>query len=140
MTSIVGFGNPLRGEDAFGHDCIKELKKEICSKDINFLTAQQLVPEHCLELIDSKKIIFLDATFDEKNHYALGNSLQRNEQNRLSHHISPNTIVYALKNLYYKEFDYEIYSIFTNSFEKINCEKSYKQSVERVVSFIKTNL
>ncbi len=139
MTTIVGFGNSLRGDDSFGIDCIKALKKEIKSNKVNLFTKQQLLPELCLDLLDSKKIVFIDASYDEEKDYILACKLKQQTINALTHHISPHTIIYTMKNLFYKEFEYEIYSMYCNSFDKIKDEKKYKECVESVVSFLKTN-
>lgn len=137
MTTIIGFGNSLRGEDSFGLECLKLLRKEIEDKEINLLTKHQLLPELCIDLLDSKKIIFIDASYDLSSDYVLGCKLEEESYNTLSHYMTPKTIVYILKSLYYKEFSYEIYSMFTNNFEEIKSKKEFESCVRRVVSFIK---
>lgn len=139
MTTIVGFGNSLRGDDSFGIDCIKLLKKEIISDKVTLLKKHQLLPELCLELLDSNHIIFIDVSFDEKKEYILACKLKEEISTNLSHHISPHTIIYMLKNLYNKSFEYEIYSMLCNSFDEIKNKERYKGCVNDVVSFLKTN-
>ena len=138
MQVIIGYGNSLRGEDAFGADVIEELQK-FSLKETKFISAHQLTPEIVLELLDADKIIFIDTCYDEKHHYRLACSLF--EQNiTLSHHISPKTIMQMLKNLYGKCPHFLIYSMISNSFDTIKKPKRYKECVGMVTEFLHKSL
>lgn len=131
MRVIIGYGNSLRGEDAFGLDVIKELQK-LSLKDTKLISAHQLTPEMVLELQEADEIIFIDTCYDEKNPYSLACSLTEQSSLNLSHHISPKTIIYMLKNLYAKNPDFYIYSMMSSSFDVIEDKRRYRESVERV--------
>lgn len=115
----------------------KTFKKEIKSDKVTLLSKHQLLPELCLELLDSKQIIFIDASYDEKNEYILACKVKEEITNTLSHHISAHTIIYMMKNLFHKEFEYQIYSMFCNNFDEIKDKSKYKECVNDVVSFLK---
>ena len=138
MRVIVGYGNELRGEDAFGIDVIKELEK-FHLKNTKLISAFQLTPEIVLELLEADEIIFIDACNNEKNHYALACSLSVQSRFNLSHHISPKTIVYMLESLYEKHPNFFIYSMMTDSFSKITEFKKYEECVDAVVKELLKN-
>ncbi|MDO9267425.1 MAG: hypothetical protein Q7U00_10120 [Sulfurimonas sp.] len=131
MRAIIGYGNSLRGEDAFGLDVIKELQK-LSLKETKLISAHQLTPEMVLELQEADEILFIDTCHDEKNRYALACSLTEQNGLNLSHHISPKTIIYMLKNLYAKFPDFFIYSMMSGSFDVIEDKRRYRESVEIV--------
>lgn len=89
-----------------------------------------------MELLDVKKIIFIDATFSNQTPYALACSLEKSLNSNLSHHISPFTIIELLKTLYKKDCEFEIFSIFTNNFDFIENEFKYKKGIFDTSTFI----
>jgi hydrogenase maturation protease len=131
MRIIIGYGNDLRGEDAFGVDVIKLLKKHHL-KDTILIDLYQLTPELCLELQDAKEIIFIDAGYSQKDQYSLACNLQGEGETKLSHHISPKVIISLLNNVYKKYPKYEIYSMLTDEFDMIADEKMYSVCVEKI--------
>ncbi|MDQ1245108.1 MAG: hypothetical protein QG565_1449 [Campylobacterota bacterium] len=135
MRAVIGYGNSLRGEDAFGLDVIKELQK-LPLKETKLLSAHQLTPEMTLELQDADEIIFIDSCHDDKNPYALACSLAEQSTLNLSHHISPKTIIYMLKNLYAKNPDFYIYSMMSSNFESITDNKRYKETITAVTKHL----
>lgn len=135
MRAIIGYGNELRGEDAFGLDVIKEMQK-LELKDTKLISASQLTPEITLELLDADEIIFIDASLDEQHHYALACSTREQNSMNLSHHISPKTIIYMLNSLYEKYPKFYIYSMMSNSFYEITDNEKYNNSIEAVINHI----
>jgi hydrogenase maturation protease len=58
---IIGYGNPLRGDDAFGWLAAQRLRELLHDSDIEILTVQQLTPELMEPISRSSTTIFLDA-------------------------------------------------------------------------------
>ncbi|MDQ1337866.1 MAG: hypothetical protein QG617_833 [Campylobacterota bacterium] len=135
MRVIIGYGNELRGEDAFGLDVIKELQK-LTLKETKFISAHQLTPEMVLELQEADEIVFIDTCHDEKNPCTLACSLVEQSSLNLSHHISPKTVIYMLKNLYAKNPNFYIYSMMSGSFESITDNKRYKEKVRLITNYL----
>ncbi|MEK6659275.1 MAG: hypothetical protein AABY36_06295 [Campylobacterota bacterium] len=135
MRVIIGYGNELRGEDAFGVDVIKELQK-LSLKDTKLISVFQLTPEIVLKLLDADEIIFIDSCYNEKNHYSLSCSLSEQNSLNLSHHISPKTIIYMLNGLYNQDPKFYIYSMMSSSFDEITDKKKYKESVDIVTEHL----
>lgn len=132
---IVGFGNDLRGEDGFGIEVIKQLEK-LPLKNTKLLSLFQLTPELCLELINFEEIIFIDAGYSEKYHYNLACNLEESNPNTLSHHVSIKTILTLLNTLYKTFPRYMVFSMLTNSFDKVKNSSKYYQNIELVTKYI----
>lgn len=136
MRVIVGYGNDLRGEDAFGVDAINLLQKQKL-KDTKLISEYQLTPELCLRLLDADEIIFIDAAFANKNHYAIACDIMEQQNVNLSHHISPKVIISLLNNIYNKFPRFYIYSMLTNEFDTVLDVDKYNKSLKSVVDFLK---
>lgn len=146
MQIIIGYGNTLRGEDAFGVDVINQLQKyseENTLKNTKLISVFQLTPELCLELLDAKHIIFIDALYSLDLKYALACDIKQDiKGTNLSHHISPKLIVSILKDLYNCSFTYEIFSMTTCNFEHNSSNQKhpeYKTCVKKTSTFIKNS-
>lgn len=135
MTTIIGFGNSLRGEDGFGIDVISKLQ-EYKFENIKLISTFQLTPELCLQLQNSSKLFFVDAAYMLKCNYELICSLEKRNQNLISHHISIETILTILKNLYSCNPSYEIISMATNNFDYIENKSNYFNAIEKTVKYI----
>ena len=135
MRVIVGFGNELRGEDAFGVDVIKLLQK-LSLKDTKLITLFQLTPELCLDLLDADEVVFIDASFCENNPYALACSLENQASLTLSHHISIDMIKEMLSSLYNHYPKVELFSMLTCSFEDIKNRDLYENRLKEIAKYL----
>lgn len=136
MRIIIGYGNDLRGEDGFGVEVVRELQNKV-KKDTKLIEAYQLTPELCLELLVADEIIFIDAAFSGDSHYKLACILEPLNQTNLSHHISPKMILSILNGVYNRYPSYQIYSMLTNEFDKIDDLEKYNRMLEKVVLYLK---
>jgi hydrogenase maturation protease len=128
---IIGYGNTLRGEDAFGLDVLKELQNfEL--QETKLLTAFGLVPELVLELLEADEVVFVDACYSEVNHYALACAVSVAQTPQLTHHITPHVLIKMLRLIYKKEITFTLYSMLSSSFEKIQNAVLYKESINAV--------
>lgn len=136
MRVVVGFGNNLRGEDGFGIDVVNELHKHQL-QNTKLITTFQLTPELALELKEFDEIIFVDAAHSQTDHYALACNIENKTQNNLSHHISIEMILSILSSLYNCSVKHQVYSMLTDSYESIQNQEKYTQSIEKTVEYIK---
>ncbi len=60
-TLIVGYGNPLRSDDAFGWHASRLLAQALASRDVEVITCHQLTPELAEPLSQSRRAVFIDA-------------------------------------------------------------------------------
>jgi hydrogenase maturation protease len=134
---IIGYGNSLRGEDAFGVDVVDRLES-INNKSFQTLKLLQLTPEISLKLLEFDKVIFVDAVYSESNRYKFGCSLIKQENLTYTHHITPQMLIEFTKTLYNHSIDYSIYSIFTSNFDYIEDRIIYTQKVEELTKYLIT--
>ena len=138
MRIIIGYGNSLRGEDAFGIDVIKEFKK-LDLNDTLLISVFQLTPEMVLELLDANEIIFVDACYSLDSQYSLSCSILKQNSSNLTHQISPKIIISMLNNLYDKYPKYQVYSMLTSNFDKIVDKNKYKDAIKKITYYIMLN-
>jgi hydrogenase maturation protease len=61
---IIGWGNPLRGDDAFGWRAAERLSELLQDRDVAVRVSHQLMPEFAEEISRSHLVIFIDAACD----------------------------------------------------------------------------
>ena len=142
MRIIIGYGNSLRAEDAFGVDVINQLQeynKKKALSNTKLISTFQLTPELCLELLEASEIIFIDALYYKDLNYSLVCSLESSKNTNLSHHISPEIIIAMLRDLYKCKVEYEIYSMSTCNFDKFLEKEKYDFCVKEISNFLRNN-
>jgi hydrogenase maturation protease len=60
-TLIIGYGNPLRGDDGFGWHAAVRLREVIDDAGIEILAVHQLTPELMDPISRARRVIFIDA-------------------------------------------------------------------------------
>jgi len=60
-TLIVGYGNPIRGDDALGWRAAERLRELVTDADVEILTLHQLAPELMEPLSQVDLAVFIDA-------------------------------------------------------------------------------
>jgi hydrogenase maturation protease len=63
---IIGYGNPLRGDDAFGYVAAERLRQLIRDPEVDVVAVQQLTPELMEPLSRATRAVFLDAAAEGK--------------------------------------------------------------------------
>jgi hydrogenase maturation protease len=64
LILIVGFGNPLRGDDGVGWYVIDRLQHVSFEHSVKMLACHQLMPELVEEVVDAELVIFIDAAVE----------------------------------------------------------------------------
>ena len=62
---IIGFGNPLRGDDGLGWHAVEQLRPTLANEDAETLACLQLTPELAEAVAQSERVIFIDAALRE---------------------------------------------------------------------------
>ena len=58
---IVGYGNPLRGDDALGWRAAERLRERVHDPEVEILTLHQLTPELMDPVSRAERVVFIDA-------------------------------------------------------------------------------
>ena len=99
---IIGYGNPLRGDDGFGYHAAERLEDLICDPDVEIHAVHQLTPELMDPLSKADRAIFIDAS--------LGPTPGAMEERiidpeisvtpKFTHHLTPETLVSGARALF----------------------------------------
>jgi len=63
---IIGYGNPLRGDDGAGWQAAGILKERIRDERVQVVRSHQLMPEMAEAISRARKVIFIDADCDNR--------------------------------------------------------------------------
>jgi len=63
---IIGFGNPLRSDDAVGWHLARRLSAELTNRDVEVIAAHQLLPEMAEDVSRAERVLFIDAATEGK--------------------------------------------------------------------------
>jgi hydrogenase maturation protease len=61
---IIGYGNPLRGDDALGWLAVEELDRTLAGGGVETLAVHQLTPELAETVSHARLVVFIDAAVD----------------------------------------------------------------------------
>jgi hydrogenase maturation protease len=63
---VIGYGNPLRGDDGVGCVVAEELAKRLCdpTSKVQVVACHQLSPEMAEAVADTRSVIFIDASIE----------------------------------------------------------------------------
>ena len=61
---VIGFGNPLRGDDGLGWRAAQELERADLGPDVHVVTCRQLTPERAADVAAAGFVLFIDAACD----------------------------------------------------------------------------
>lgn len=91
---IIGIGNPSRGDDALGPECIQRLEA-MHLPDVDLLTDFQLQVEFALDLAGRREVVFVDAAAGGAEPYAFRPVGRAAGMSHTSHAISPEAVLAA---------------------------------------------
>jgi hydrogenase maturation protease len=99
---IIGYGNPLRGDDGFGWQAALRMSREQLGEGVHVLALHQLTPEMAERISRADRVIFLDASLrlapgeigvEELEPADLTTAL-------FTHHLNPVTLIACARTLY----------------------------------------
>jgi hydrogenase maturation protease len=99
---IIGYGNPLRGDDGFGYQAAERLRDLIHDPDIEILAVHQLTPELMDPLSRAGQAIFLDATTGPTPGEVQERIVEPDPAaaRNFTHHFTPETLVASARALF----------------------------------------
>lgn len=98
---VFGWGNPSRGDDALGPMLIEQLSDlhQHKASTIEFLTDFQLQIEHALDLVDRKKVLFVDASQNCTAPFEVTTLQPTRDASFTTHAISPEAVMQVFRDL-----------------------------------------
>jgi len=103
---IIGYGNPLRGDDGIGVCAAEAFEAEITAGTLpegyplTILTRMQLTPELAEPVHDADLVIFIDACVEGEPGTVREEDLAPTEGGALTHHVYPGTLLALAQELY----------------------------------------
>lgn len=118
-TLIIGYGNPLRSDDAFGWHASRLLAQVLTGQDVDVITCHQLTPELAEQLSRCRRAVFIDAD-------AAGNPGEIHRRtvrplapasSSFTHTCTPSGLLASAKQLYGRRPPATIITVTAQSFE-----------------------
>lgn len=99
---IIGYGNPLRGDDGLGRYAARRLRERISLPELQVIESHQLTPEMAEPISESEVTVFIDA--DQSTAPGEVRLCRLDpapaETPSLTHHVSPRSLLSLAEILY----------------------------------------
>jgi hydrogenase maturation protease len=139
MLLIIGYGNPLRGDDGIGPAVVDELQGSPIAARTELLQRHQLGPELAAQIAIADAVIFVDASAVGIPGEIRTRRLQAPEAatSDLTHHVSPEILLAIARELYGRAPDAVLVTVCGASFEMGTpmSDVAYK-AVQELVPFL----
>jgi hydrogenase maturation protease len=90
QTLIIGYGNPLRGDDCLGWEAAELLAGMVRNDTVEVLAVHQLSPELAESISEAEQVIFIDASHEgQPGTWKCEPIWPATESNALGHHFTP---------------------------------------------------
>jgi len=118
MILIIGYGNPLRGDDAIGQRIAERISRHSTRYEVRVLTAYQLTPELVEPISHAQLVVFIDARVDQVVGEILLETVEPlHGAGAFTHNVSPAALLGAARILYGVTPDGLLISIAGTSFD-----------------------
>jgi hydrogenase maturation protease len=99
---IIGYGNPLRGDDAVGWQAAERLRECLPDERIEIVTSHQLTPEMADPISRAHMVIFIDADCDNREGEIAFRTVEadRSASELFSHQLTPEVLLGVACRLY----------------------------------------
>jgi hydrogenase maturation protease len=98
---IIGYGNPLRGDDVIGQRIAQLMKYRFAGKGVQVKTSYQLTPELVEPISHAQQVFFIDARLGETPGLVMQESVKpETDAGAFTHNVSPATLLDAASELY----------------------------------------
>jgi hydrogenase maturation protease len=115
---IIGYGNPLRGDDGIGWHVSQELAAHLQDPDIEVLPCHQLTPELAEKISHAQLVLFIDATCEgSPGEWSCDEIRPDCEAAIFSHNASPSGLLRLVRSLYGVAPPAWLFTVCGNSFE-----------------------
>jgi hydrogenase maturation protease len=116
---VIGFGNPIRGDDALGPMAAERLEQVVSSDNVQVISRHVLTTELIAEVSEATLVIFLDAATDGPIGEVLCRPIFGDPQTAASmaHFFQPRELLAAARELYGNQPESFLVSVRGTSFD-----------------------
>lgn len=146
MILVLGYGNPLRCDDAIGPHIAHRLEQHIRGEEMQVITAHQLTPELVEPICGADLVVFIDARVGARPGEMLEETVEpASGTGAFTHNVSPSMLLGAARELYDRQPRGLLISIIGASFEygtglSPDLEACLPALVDRVTNVIHASL
>jgi hydrogenase maturation protease len=140
---IIGFGNPLRGDDGFGWHAARTISAQIHSPDVQVIASHQLTPELAEDISQAERVLFIDVARDLPQGEVRCEAIASMGAQKLasplsySHHLSPSTLLDVCGELYGSTPPAFLVSVGGEEFSPRDClSKTVSEILDDVISVV----
>jgi len=141
-TLIVGYGNPLRGDDGAGYLAADLLRDSVENPEVEILSQQQLLPELMEPISRAARVIFIDASVSGRAGKFSRIPLRPGPAcARFTHHATPESLLAGSQKLYGHTPEATLYTIPGRFFEAgQDLTPSVRRAVDELVATLAKEL
>jgi len=116
---IIGYGNPLRSDDALGWHASRLLAEALAGKEVEVITCHQLTPELAEPLSQCRRAVFIDADAEGKPGEIHRRAVrpQAPTSSSFTHTCTPSGLLASAKQLYGRRPQAIVITVTAQSFE-----------------------
>ena len=101
MILIIGYGNPLRSDDALGQEVAQALQQRLNRGDVQVQTAYQLTPELAESVSRARLVFFIDARIGGVPGEVVQEMVDSQPiSGAFTHNVTPASLLSAARELY----------------------------------------
>jgi hydrogenase maturation protease len=109
---IIGYGNPLRGDDGFGWQAAVRLHEVVTDPEVEVVAVQQLMPELMEPISRAGRVVFIDAALEgEPGVLSQASVAPDEESRRFTHHSTPGGLLAGAAALFGRAPEATLYSV-----------------------------
>ena len=117
---IIGYGNPLRGDDGFGYHAGEELQKRLIDdRGVTVLPLHQLTPELAADISRAERVVFIDAAAEGEPGKLICRDVVKAsvDAGAFTHHATPAGLLAAAEALFASAPPAVLFSVAAESFD-----------------------
>ncbi len=134
---IVGFGNPLAGDDGAGFRAAEMLAARVRLPEVRVRAVRQLTPELAEEAAQAAVVVFVDASVEIRPGAI---DCRRLEAGRtagvFSHHLAPESVLELAERVYHRRPEALLFSVGARSFADHSLSGEVQQALPALVGQI----
>ena len=135
---ILGYGNPLAGDDGAGWRAAKTLASSLEQPGVRVLTCRQLTPELAAEAAEASLVIFLDASVEiPPGKVSCRRVTPQPATAPFSHQFTPAALLALVEQLYGRRPEAVLFSIGARSFVGENLSSEVEQALPALLEQVK---
>lgn len=131
-TLVIGYGNPLRGDDGLGWQVVDRLSEVTANESTKVLAVHQLAPELAEPISEAALVIFIDASYDGEPGSWRCEAIAPDAaaSSALAHHFTPMSLLGYATAIFKARPRSLLISVAAESFE---CDDQLTPKVEKAV-------